>query len=163
MHVASPAPTTGVSLPRTRRSRLTQGLLALAVVLSGWAGAGVWQLSHVGPSYRFLDDRAWQAATTTDAATLQAHPRRDMAYAAQDWLEGTRPARFQVLNRLGTADAVLEPGTEAYRVGCGFTVTTCEQEDWLLVRYGEDMRVEQTYFQPAVGLPSSLVASLTPH
>lgn len=128
------------------------GLILLVVcVLAG--GTALWQLSSDGPNYRTLDAAAWRQVQPA-VSGMQANPRRHMAYAAQDWLEGQAPARFQVFNLLGPADAFPEAGAEAYRVGCGFTAPGCAAEEWLVVRYGPDGRVASTAFQRASYLPS---------
>ena len=125
-------------------------LLVLGVLVSGFC---LWQLSGSGPQYRPLNSAVWRGA---DVATApDANPRRDMAFAAQDWLEARHPARLQVYTLLGPADAFPAAMTEAYRVGCGFTAPGCETEDWLLVRYGGDGRVVATTFQPAAYLPAA--------
>ena len=136
---------------RDRWAGAALGLLLLAGLLT--AGAVLWRLSGSGPSYRALDTALWQQAAAAPAG--EDYPRRHMAYAAQDWLDAEHPTATQVHRRLGPADAHPAPDTEAYRVGCGFTAPECRAEDWLLLRYAADGRVEETSFQPAGVLPPS--------
>ncbi|MDO4264540.1 MAG: hypothetical protein Q4C67_10120 [Deinococcus sp.] len=130
---------------------MVTGLLLLLALVGG--ALALWQLSGSGPNYQSLDAAAWRQASA--GAPPVANPRRHMAYAAQDWLEAQEPARFQVYNFLGPADAFPADSTEAYRVGCGFTSPGCKTEDWLVVQYGADGRVASTAFQPAGYLPAA--------
>ncbi|GHF97664.1 hypothetical protein GCM10017783_06940 [Deinococcus piscis] len=117
------------------------------------AGLTLWRLDGTGPNYKPLDFVAWRLVSPVSAPLT--HPRRDMAYAAQDWLEAKHPDRSEVYSLLGPADAFPAASAEAYRVGCGFTAHGCQTEDWLVVEYGADGRVVSTAFQPAGYLPAA--------
>lgn len=145
--------------PRTRRALRFQRMgaaLLLALPLGAMtAGAALWQISGQSPAYRPLNAAVWQEAAGEDEGQKAPaeHPRRPMAYAAQDWLDAEHPTREEVEGRLGEADAqglpAAQPGAtaEAYRVGCGFTGGGCEAEDWLVVEYSAGGEVVGTSFQ----------------
>ncbi|WP_261663920.1 hypothetical protein [Deinococcus sp. Marseille-Q6407] len=143
-----------VSVPRGWPQRLgaAVALLLLLALLGG--GVSLWRLTGTGPHYWALDDAGWRQAAALPESSGTQQPRRNMAYAAQDWLEAERPFRAQVHGRLGSGDAFPAPDTEAYRVGCGFTAARCDTDDWLVVRYDVGGRVAETRFEPAGGRPA---------
>lgn len=161
-HKQRPSPRPDQSATKRRRKPFAVhrlrwiGLAAVSISLLGVAagGAGLWQLNSQSPAYRPFVATEWKRGANLSPGALPAeHPRRHMAYAVQDWLEAEHPARFQVQNRLGLPDLRPQPDTEIYRVGCGFTGPGCQNEDWLVVQYGVDGRVEGTAFERASAAP----------
>lgn len=154
---------------RRRKPRLLQGLrwLGIAVALLtplgvAAGGASIWHLTSYSPAYRPLIEHQWREAAQLGPETVPAeHPRRHMAYTAQDWLEAEHPTRAEVHQRLGLPDLIGTAGTEVYRVGCGFTGPGCEGEDWLVIGYNAEKRVDVTSFQRA-GAAADIASQPTP-